>query len=623
MPTDQRGSNTSPSAAWHSFFTDYVARKAANESNAAFKTKPMSSRSDLSWFQNAFFMHFGRNLRWIGILCILGSVSAATFLQIRHLAGVTPPLISASETQTKPLSIHLLSQKDVDLYLALLNTPLTSNLINKTQALENKSLIGHVLARSYLSNTEKTDLSLLKQWMMNYKDHPQAKDILRYIHQHYTTKDIDLYDISMPNISVGMNGMIYPVFQQDDQSQSALAVDQKTTLDLTIFKARALLYQGAYAQALAALTASPTIQNLAEAQFLTGLSYWGLKNAHQAAQIFESCAGSNGAGYGLSAACAFWAGRAYAAAGNEKAAHDWFQEASYYDHHFYGLIAAQKIGIRPQYMWDIPVLSGHHIETLKSIPNIYRAFLFLQLKDTQRARQEILNVPSNLNRDQKTALLALVHYLHFYDLEYKLGNSFKTKDDKFWDAALYPVTSWAHNMRHDVISPALLHAFIRQESQFRVDASSQRGAKGLMQLMPETASHVSGDASFAQDNGDQKLIDPNVNIPIGQNYISQLLKWDGIQGNLIYLMLAYNAGPGNLQRWQKHFKNSQSDPLFLLERIPVKETRHFTKNILSHYAIYCERLQEKCSILSDLSHDKMPIYQDYMPNTLNVMASTQ
>jgi len=107
------------------------------------------------------------------------------------------------------------------------------------------------------------------------------------------------------------------------------------------------------------------------------------------------------------------------------------------------------------------------------------------------------------------------------------------------------------------IDPALVKAVIKVESNFRADAVSRKGARGLMQLMPQTANKLNVRDSF----------DPKENIEAGVRYLRYLL--DIFGGNLSLALAAYNAGPELVQR--------------LGSIPPIKETRDYVRRVLSIY----------------------------------------
>ena len=95
------------------------------------------------------------------------------------------------------------------------------------------------------------------------------------------------------------------------------------------------------------------------------------------------------------------------------------------------------------------------------------------------------------------------------------------------------------------VDPSLIAAVIYTESRFR-DQTSHAGAKGLMQLMPETADYIarkSGGTRFERAD----LATPQINIAYGTWYLRYLL--DKYDGNTILTLAAYNAGEGKVDEW--------------------------------------------------------------------------
>jgi soluble lytic murein transglycosylase len=125
------------------------------------------------------------------------------------------------------------------------------------------------------------------------------------------------------------------------------------------------------------------------------------------------------------------------------------------------------------------------------------------------------------------------------------------------------------------LDPALIAGVIYSESHFR-DQTSKAGAKGLMQLMPETADYIaekSGGTAFVQ--GD--LATPQVNISYGSWYLRYLLqKYDGRE---VLALAAYNAGEGKVDEWVAA-ASARGETFRAADHIPFAETRHYVDRVL-------------------------------------------
>ncbi len=141
------------------------------------------------------------------------------------------------------------------------------------------------------------------------------------------------------------------------------------------------------------------------------------------------------------------------------------------------------------------------------------------------------------------------------------------------------------------VDPFLVAGLIREESLYSARVVSRVGAIGLMQLMPATAKRVAQQLNLSDSNYEpDQLYQPKHNIQLGTHYLGQLL--DEYQGNLIYSVAAYNAGPQAVQRWMA--KNGHRPPDEFVELIGYRETRGYVKRVVGSYRIYRTLFGKAC-----------------------------
>jgi soluble lytic murein transglycosylase len=135
----------------------------------------------------------------------------------------------------------------------------------------------------------------------------------------------------------------------------------------------------------------------------------------------------------------------------------------------------------------------------------------------------------------------------------------------------------AHDKKLD---PALIAAVIYEESRFR-DQTSHAGARGLMQITPDTADFIarhSGGYRFKQSD----LATPQINIAYGSYYLRYLI--DHYGGNQTLAVAAYNAGFGNVDDWVT--RAGGASEFKTAEHIPFPETRAYVENVMERRGEY-------------------------------------
>ena len=131
------------------------------------------------------------------------------------------------------------------------------------------------------------------------------------------------------------------------------------------------------------------------------------------------------------------------------------------------------------------------------------------------------------------------------------------------------------------LDPYLVLALIREESAFAPHAVSRTGARGLMQLMPQTADLVARENNLPPASA-AALEAPEVNIRLGVIHLADLLREIG--GTLSLALASYNAGKPPVQRWVQRF--GFADEAEFIEDIPYAETRNYVKRVLGSYDQY-------------------------------------
>jgi soluble lytic murein transglycosylase len=134
------------------------------------------------------------------------------------------------------------------------------------------------------------------------------------------------------------------------------------------------------------------------------------------------------------------------------------------------------------------------------------------------------------------------------------------------------------------LDPAWIYAVIRQESVFNPQALSGANARGLMQLLPETAKATARRVGLAAPSA-AALFQPEANITLGAAYLRQML--NRLDGHLALATAAYNAGPGRPKKWRQ---DAPADAALWVELIPFRETRGYVKRVLSYRVLYQWRL---------------------------------
>lgn len=141
------------------------------------------------------------------------------------------------------------------------------------------------------------------------------------------------------------------------------------------------------------------------------------------------------------------------------------------------------------------------------------------------------------------------------------------------------VERWASEYGVDA---RLVAAVIRVESGFEPTARSSKGARGLMQIMPETGAWVAERLGLGPVKAED-LDEPELNLRLGTWYLAYQIR--AFNGDLTLALAAYNGGGANVRRWleEERWSGSVDD----LHQIPFGETRMYVQRVLATYERYC------------------------------------
>ena len=510
--------------------------------------------------------------------------------------------------------------------------------------IKDKTLLGHVYAQKFLHpNCYKSKYLELYYWLKKYSDHPQAKRIyklaIRRMPQGYKSptkpslplgieaekvnnKKINKYK-STKKLSGSqrsekrklINGIKSRVnkgwptgaLQLLNQRDVNLLLDQ-----VEIDQQKELIAKGYFLadkNKLAIQYASEALVNSAKfvpyAAWTAGLSSWRLEEYKDAANFFSlfSISLKDDAWHQTSGS--FWTARAYAKLGQYNDINFWLKRASNNPNSFYGMLALEILGVEKKIEWIKHKTLNKNNSKLLNLPAGRRLQSLIQVGFAEELEKEIVFINSVLNREIAQESISIAENFDLAYTQLKIVNKLEQFGMDVPIHLYYPTTVWKPRDGYK-LEKELIHAFIHQESMFNTKAKSKDGAMGLMQVLPSTAKFISKSKDVKRNNSNI-LKNPEINMEVGQEYLTYLLDLEVVSRNLIFLAAAYNGGPGNLQKWKKE-TNYMDDPLFFMESIPSRETRWFIEKILAKYWIYQNKNGKEMRSLKMLANGNDPLY---------------
>ncbi|HEU4819758.1 MAG TPA: lytic transglycosylase domain-containing protein [Qipengyuania sp.] len=280
----------------------------------------------------------------------------------------------------------------------------------------------------------------------------------------------------------------------------------------------------------------------------------------------------------------YWAGRASSRGGDSAGANRYYGMAAEYPDRFYGQLANKELG-RPQPSFakgSVATPSPAQQAAFDASPLVRAVREVARDAKWSTGVQFYRELADQADSPEKHAMVsALAREIGRRDLAVILADAAGTSGLGDYVAHGYPTvpnpagTNWT-----------MVHAIARQESQFAQNAISHAGARGLMQLMPGTAREQAGKMGINYMSADL-IGSPDTNIRLGDGYFARMMDYYG--GSYPLAVAAYNAGPGNVNKWLR----ANGDPrkggvnwIDWLERIPVYETKNYVQRVLENAAAY-------------------------------------
>lgn len=498
-------------------------------------------------------------------------------------------------------------------------------------------LMGYVKMERLLHPTAyRAKYEELREWMAYYADHPEADKIyslalkrrpksasqpIAPVRRKWKTEvsaplhpelERDYARTSRPRLTQ-IEGRVRHLGNKEQASLALKEIDdhlKRGTITerqydrMRSWIAASLCYQGYQARArdLADAVALRNGDSAVLAYWVSGLIHYRENDIAGAHQRFIAMARVKEQDDALRSAAGFWAARSALAAGKPEAVAEGLEIAAAYPLTFYGQLALAQLGRRYDFDWEVaPATADAFAKLTAAEPAIRRAVALVEAGRVNEGDLEFRWINGRIDDAHAEDLLALEHALDLPAAQLDIALNYR---GRAFEAGLFPLPAYEPENGFTA-DPALIYALMRQESKFKIEATSRVGARGLLQLMPRTASYMAKDKSLQRGKGRDKLYDPRVNLAIGQDYVNHLIETTA-DGDLFDMAVAYNGGPGNLRRWKREVPIE--DPLLFIESIPNPESRDFVEKVLTNYWIYRQRLGLAPTSRDRVAAGEVPLY---------------
>ena len=281
----------------------------------------------------------------------------------------------------------------------------------------------------------------------------------------------------------------------------------------------------------------------------------------------------------------YWAGRAADAAGLKPDAQRYYEAAARHVDYFYGQLASERLGRPLALPLATPPMVVPATRAKFAADELVRAVRALgELGD--RARQTLFMkalVERSDTPEQAQLTAELAAAIDRADLGVLMGKAARSDGELTLLPFAYPQLTLPPELSANW---TMIHAVARQESQFDRAAVSAANARGLMQLVPATASEQATKAGLRFSN-ERLTEDPVYNVTLGGAYFERLRASFG--GSYVLAVAAYNAGPGNARKFVARQGDPRSpgvDVVDWIEAVPFLETRTYIQRVLENAVVY-------------------------------------
>lgn len=390
----------------------------------------------------------------------------------------------------------------------------------------------------------------------------------------------------------GLAAQILPLIKNDSPidaeallvlNQDRLTPDARTEWQQRVAWSYFLTGDDDAARKLAATAQTGNGDWAAMADWVVGLSAWRQKDYKTASSAFSSVARRHSDAE-MIAAGHYWAARADMVAKQPERIQPHLRSAARLEETFYGMLAQAAMGLAPEKDDD----GSSAIRKVAERPNVRAALALAEIGQTQRADDLIrwqarIGIPA-----EHATLTAIAGKLNLPSTQLYLAHN-GPRGARTSIEGRYPMpANWSPDGGWRV-DRALVFAHTLQESNFRVNVTSPAGARGLMQVRPGTAGDIARRKGVVMGS----LANPSTNMEYGQSYIEQLRDMASTGGLLPKVIMAYNAGPAPLDRWNARGDDTNRDPLMYIESVPYWETRGYVTIVLRNYWIYQQQAGQR------------------------------